>query len=73
MSEFGIRLKILRKEKKLKQHDMAVRFGLSDSGYQSYEQGKCYPEVSKLLLLADFFDVSIDYLLGRSSTRERMP
>ena len=52
---------------------MASRFGLSDSGYQSYEQGKCYPEVSKLLLLADFFDVSTDYLLGRSETRERMP
>ena len=43
------------------------------SGYQYYEQGRGYPDAAKLYILADFFDVSLDYLMGRSDTRERMP
>ena len=73
MKEFPVRLKALRKERKIKQHDMAVQLGLSDSGYQCYEQGKGFPDVPKLCFLADYFDVSLDYLMGRSETRERQP
>ena len=73
MKEFSIRLKALRKERKIKQHDMAVQLGLSDGGYQCYEQGRGFPDVPKLCLLADYFDVSLDYLMGRSETRERQP
>lgn len=73
MSTFSVRLKELRKERKLKQHDMACYLNLSDAGYQCYEQGRGFPDVPKLCLLADYFDVSLDYLMGRSHTRQRQP
>ena len=34
--------------------------------YQAYEQGTNEPNIEKLILLADFFDVSLDYLMGRT-------
>ena len=37
--------------------------------YQFYEEGKAEPSIKKILLLADFFDVSIDYLVGRTDRR----
>ncbi len=73
MDKFRIRLKALRKERKINQHEIAQHLGLSDSGYRCYEQGKGYPEVPRLCALADYFDVSLDYLMGRSDTRERQP
>lgn len=73
MTTFPLRLKALRKERNIKQHDMAVLLNLSDGGYQCYEQGRGFPDVPKLCALADFFDVSLDYLMGRSETRERQP
>ena len=62
MKEFPSRLKALRKEFGLKQHEIAADFGLSPSGYQCY--------VPRLYQLAEYFDVSIDYLLGRTDRRE---
>ena len=70
MKEFPSRLKALRKEFGLKQHEVATDFGLSDGGYQCYEQGKAYPDVPRLYQLAEYFNVSIDYLLGRTDKRE---
>ena len=73
MHIFSVRLKALRRERDLKQHDMALYLNLSDAGYRCYEQGRGFPDVPKLCALADYFDVSLDYLMGRSDTRERMP
>ena len=73
MEKFSKRLKLLRIERDLKQHDMALYLKLSDAGYRCYEQGRGFPDVSKLCALADFFNVSLDYLMGRSETRERQP
>ena len=70
MKEFPSRLKALRKEFGLKQHEVATDFGLSDGGYQCYEQGKGYPDAPRLYQLAEYFNVSIDYLLGRTDKRE---
>ena len=70
MKEFPSRLKALRKEYGLKQHEIATDLGLSDGGYQCYEQGKGYPDVPRLYALAEYFNVSIDYLLGRTDRRE---
>lgn len=71
MATFAQRMKQLRKEKNLKQQQMADQFSVKLRTYQGYEYGESYPEVAKLIAIADFFDVSLDYLVGRSEVRER--
>ena len=70
MANFSERLRALRREKGLKQREMAEICGLKLRGYQQYEYSEGYPEVPGLVALADFFDVSLDYLMGRSDMRE---
>lgn len=62
----GQRLTALRKKNKLRQSDIAKRLGLTTAAYQNYEYGKREAGYSTLLLLADMFDVSLDYLLCRT-------
>jgi len=71
MTKFCERLKTLRKERGLKQREMAQQLGLAMSSYQCYEYSTRYPEFQGLIAIADFFDVSLDYLVGRSDVRER--
>lgn len=71
MSNFALRIKELRNENALKQQEMADQFSVKLRTYQGYEYGESYPEVAKLLAIADFFDVSLDYLMGRSDVRNR--
>ena len=71
MATFAQRMKQLRKEKNLKQQQLADQFSVKLRTYQGYEYGESYPEVAKLVAIADFFDVSLDYLMGRSEVRER--
>lgn len=68
MIVFAQRLKQLRIEKNLLQKDLAHFLAISTSAYGFYEQGKRQPDLDTLCKLANFFDVSIDYLLGRSPT-----
>jgi transcriptional regulator with XRE-family HTH domain len=63
--EFGKRLKTLRKEKGLKQTDMADIMGMTDRQYQRYEYGMINVPATTLNFFADFFGVTTDYLLGR--------
>ncbi|WP_120191061.1 helix-turn-helix domain-containing protein [Ammoniphilus oxalaticus] len=60
---FGDRLKNLRKEKKLRQEDVANKIGTARTTYAMYEQGKREPDNETLLRLSDFFGVSVDFLL----------
>lgn len=71
MSSFGQRMKELRKERKMTQQSLADIFSVKIRTYQGYEYGESYPEVAKLIAIADYFDVSLDYLVGRSDVRER--
>lgn len=71
MDEFGKRLKLLRTSKKLKQTDIASFLQLTIRHYQDIEYGKVNIPALTLIKLADFFDVSTDYLLGRSDNPER--
>lgn len=70
MSEFSSRLRAVRKEKGLKQREMADRLGVTLRGYQYYEEGKHVPDLNGLLALADILEVSLDYLAGRKEERE---
>lgn len=45
---------------------MGEYLGISTRAYQYYESGERYPDFEGLLALADYFQVSIDYLVGRS-------
>lgn len=63
-------LKELRKLKDVKQEDVAKAIGISKSGYGYYEQGRSMPDPEMLLKLAEYFNVSVDYLLGNSDIKE---
>lgn len=67
---FSNRLKILRKEKNLTQKEIAKKIGIGPSSMSNYEQGTRFPDKATLKLIADFHEVSIDYLLGRTQTRD---
>lgn len=69
MKIFAQRMKELRKEKKLKQTEIAGVFGISMRQYQNYEGAVNYPDVAGLIKIADYFGVTTDYLLGRSDSR----
>jgi transcriptional regulator with XRE-family HTH domain len=71
MTTFNERLKLLRKQKNLTQVNMAEVLNITDRQYQLYEYGKSFPEFKGLLFIADYFDVSLDYLTGRSDDPER--
>lgn len=63
---FSERLKNLRKTRMIPQKDIAEYLGISVSAYQYYEAGKNEPCIARLIMLADLFNVSIDYLVGRT-------
>lgn len=67
---FGNRLHTLRKERKLRQEDMAKQLGIARTTYAMYEQGNREPDYNTLIKLATFFEVSIDYLLGTTEIRQ---
>lgn len=62
------RMRELRRLNRFSQEDIAVKLGISTSAYGFYEQGKTTPNAKTLVFLADLYDVSVDYLLGRSNT-----
>jgi len=70
MATFSERVTALRKEFRYKQREMADICGINLRSYQAYEYQKSYPDVPGLVRLADFFNVSLDYLMGRSDVRE---
>lgn len=65
MKIFQLNLIELRKLNGLTQRDVALKLGISQPSYIRYENGKSEPTLSNLVKLADIFDVSTDYLLGR--------
>ena len=67
----GTRIHDARKACDLTQQELADEFSVKLRTYQGYEYGESYPEVAKLVAIADYFDVSLDYLMGRSDVRER--
>ncbi|WP_099832353.1 helix-turn-helix domain-containing protein [Streptococcus suis] len=66
---FAKRLKQLRKEANLTQKNIADNFNTSPQSYAQWEKGLRNPSKESLEKLADFFNVSTDYLLGNSEIR----
>ena len=64
------RLRSLRAERDLTQRTVARGIDIAERQYQFYEGGKNKPGYDILIALADFFNVSIDYLVGRTDKQE---
>ena len=72
MPSFPDRLKELRKSKGIAQKELANLLGLKhERSYRFYEEGKADPPTSKMQILAEYFNVSTDYLLGLTDCPDR--
>ena len=72
------RMKLLREQHNLSQTDLARILNISRQSYNFYENEKRDPDTEMLIRIADFFNVSLDYLLGRTNdpsplTQEKTP
>lgn len=61
--------KELRTDKKMSQENMAKELNVSQSLINNWETGRSTPAPEMLIYIADYFDVSIDYLVGRTNDR----
>ena len=61
-----MRLKELRKENNLTQKELADYLNIKQNTYSQYENGQRQVPIDILIRLADYYDVSVDYLLGRT-------
>ncbi|MCL2885008.1 MAG: helix-turn-helix domain-containing protein [Oscillospiraceae bacterium] len=64
-------LKRLREEREMSQKQLAEQVGTYQQTIYKYEHDISEPDIQMLIALADFFDVSIDYLVGYSSVRQK--
>ena len=65
-------LKQLREEKGVSQQKLADAIGSNQQSIHRYEKGDYEPDIRTLSLMADFFDTSIDYLVGRTDIRKKI-
>lgn len=70
MANFAERIKELRLEQGMSQDTLGEIIGVKRFAVSTYERGQNYPEVRNLIILADYFGVSTDYLLGRTDNPE---
>ncbi len=66
MTAFSERLRYLRKTRKARQDDLAMSVGVNPRTYRHYETGDREPKMATLIALADYFGVTLDYLVGRT-------
>lgn len=72
MAVFSEHLRSIRKLQKKTQRETAVAVGANERNYQDWEYGKNKPGFDSLVALADFFNVSLDYLVGRTNNPARL-
>ena len=70
MANFSERIRELRRKNGMTQEALGKIIGVWQDSISIYEKGKHYPEVRNLMILADYFGVSTDYLLGRTDNPE---
>jgi len=67
------RLRDLREDRDLKQKDLSALLQIHQTTYSDYELGRLNIPVGVLHTLADFYNVSVDYLLGRTGVKTPYP
>ena len=65
-------LKLLRKERNLSQQRLADAVNVSQQSINQYENHNIEPDIAVLSRLADYFDTSIDFIVGRTDVRRRI-
>lgn len=70
MATFSDRIKELRKQAGLTQEQLGAVIGVSKYSIHLYEKGTNFPDMKGFITLAEYFDVSMDYLTGRTDKRE---
>lgn len=70
LTTFPARLRQLRLERNMTQKQMGELMGITDRNYHRWEKGQVNASGPALIFLGDFFQVSTDYLLGRTDNRE---
>ena len=67
------RIRDLREDRDLTQKQVAQMLGMSQTGYSKYETGENDIPTIVLIKLADFYQTSVDYLLGRTNQKKAYP
>ena len=67
------RLKDLREDNDLMQKEVADKIGTTQQQYSKYELGIRLIPIDKLIILADFYKVNLDYMVGRTFIKEQLP
>lgn len=67
-----INLKKLREDASVSQKALADAIGVSQQSVNKYENHNIEPDIETLIRIADFFDTSVDYIIGHSSVRRRI-
>ena len=65
-----VRIRDLREDKDMNQTQIATYLGMSQTGYSKYETGERDVPTSILIKLADYYGVSVDYILGRTNNKK---
>ena len=73
MSKFSERLSFLRKQKGISQNSLAQQIGAAIRCYQRYEYGEREPQLTTIINLAKFYNVSLDYLVGLTEEPGQFP
>ena len=71
MHDFPIKLKLLRAKKGITQKQLAEVLNIQPNSAQRLEYGTARPSLDTVIAIADYFDVSLDYLVGRSDDPKR--
>lgn len=70
MNSFGAKLKSCRKDMSLSQKELGQKIGVAESTISLYESNKRFPDAETLHKISSLFNVSLDYLLGNSTSKE---
>lgn len=67
------RLKEIRESKGISQKDFAAIIGVPANTYNQWENGKRQPDPEIMIMIADYYDITLDYLMGRESPAKENP
>ncbi len=67
-----LRIRDLRQENYLKQRDLAEYLNVTQQTYSRYEIGDLQPSLESVILLAEFYKTSVDYILGLTNKRNKI-